>query len=121
MLAPTPAEVVSRKNELLHSGRSRQSATGSGVLIHPLQLQTHDRPDRAALFTNLSPKVIDRGAVHGAAKRTGLRVFPTLCGGAGGPGLNALVRLETTQGVARFTNARSGSLLAEVPLKDDAV
>jgi hypothetical protein len=31
------------------------------------------------------------------------------------------VRLETTQRAARFTDARSGLLLAEVPRKDDGV
>ena len=33
--------------------------------------------------------------------------------------INAPVRLETTQGAARFTDARSGLLLAELPLNDD--
>jgi hypothetical protein len=33
--------------------------------------------------------------------------------------VNAPVRLETAQGAARFTDARSGLLLAELPLKDD--
>jgi hypothetical protein len=33
--------------------------------------------------------------------------------------VNAPVRLETTQATARFTDARSGMLLAEMRLKDD--
>jgi hypothetical protein len=79
----------------------------------------HDGPDSAALFTNLSPKVVDCGARHDAAKRSGFRVFPKVCGGARGAlDVNAPVRLETTQGLARFTDARSGLLLAELPLKD---
>jgi hypothetical protein len=35
--------------------------------------------------------------------------------------VNAPVRLETTQWAARFTDARSGLLLAEMPLTDDHV
>lgn len=33
--------------------------------------------------------------------------------------VNAPVRLETTQGAARFTDARSGLLLAEMHFEDD--
>lgn len=32
---------------------------------------------------------------------------------------NALVRLDTNQGTARFTEARSGLLLGEVQIRDD--
>ena len=62
-------------------------------------------------------------AEHGTTRPSsaGLEFFRRFVAALETLDVNAPVRLETTQGTARFTDVRSGLLLAEVPLKDDNV
>ena len=102
-----------------HSGAViRKHAAGDDAFLVVMRVIRSARPNGATLFKNLPLKVGDGGERHDTAKHVGLRVFQNhLC-------LEILdddapVRLDTTQGVARFTDARSGSLLAELKIGDE--
>ena len=60
-------------------------------------------------------------AEHGTTRPSaaGLEFFRRFVAALERLDVNAPVRLETTEGTARFTEAQSGVLLAELQLKDD--